>query len=396
MWVCVRALLCVRTCMAPQTRLSAFYWSAFFQSITAVAIIVNVSSEAAKLQLNPDEGSLVWNSHKNVDMGLTLFFMVELLINATAHLGHGFLAKKRDWFDLIVALFGLAALLPDVYLLLPFSNSLRLLRVLRLMEVLFHFRSLRQIIKALSASIVPLTNAMLLVLSVVAFYAILGVHMYGTKKAAHFKTFARSCFTMLQVTTLDSWSSLARDLWKEDGTMDAGVVVFFTSFIFVVAFTLLPVVVAVLLDAFAAESTREKTRDDRVKLLSSRESSQFGLDALMETLMESTSDEELASRLAAMFDRFDKEGQGVLGYPEVFEGLSQLDFVPTICLTLREYETIARDHASPSLDAPLESKGHGEAKLYIMDRDGWERMMREQLSEFCQRQVSVWGLGFRV
>jgi len=123
---------------------------------------------------------------------------------------------------------------------------------------------------------------------------------------------------MLQVTTLDSWSSLARDLWKEDGTMDAGVVVFFTSFIFVVAFTLLPVVVAVLLDAFAAENTREKIRHDRKQMLCSRESSLFGLDALMEELMESASDEELASRLAELFDRFDKEGQGVLGYSEVY------------------------------------------------------------------------------
>ena len=62
--------------------------------------------------------------------------------------------------------------------------------------------------------------------------------------------------------------------------------------------------------------------------------------------------------------------------------------MPTIYLTLREYQSIAREHASPSLDA-LQPEGQGEAKLYIVDRDGWERMMREQLSEFCQRQVGV-------
>jgi len=72
---------------------------------------------------------------------------------------------------------------------------------------------------------------------------------------------------MFQITTLDGWERIARCLFysnevedasnfSEDATLDFGVVIFFTSFIVLVVFVMLPVVVAVLLENFSMASHR--------------------------------------------------------------------------------------------------------------------------------------------
>ena len=76
---------------------------------------------------------------------------------------------------------------------------------------------------------------------------------------------------MFQIATLDGWERIARSLFysnensevedasnfSEDATLDFGVVIFFTSFIVLVVFVMLPVVVAVLLENFSMASHRE-------------------------------------------------------------------------------------------------------------------------------------------
>ena len=75
---------------------------------------------------------------------------------------------------------------------------------------------------------------------------------------------------MFQIATLDGWERIARSLFyshendevedasnfSEDATLDIGVVIFFTSFICLVVFVMLPVVVAVLLENFSMASHR--------------------------------------------------------------------------------------------------------------------------------------------
>ena len=75
---------------------------------------------------------------------------------------------------------------------------------------------------------------------------------------------------MFQIATLDGWERIARSLFyshengnqdesdefSEDADLDFGVVLFFTSFICLVVFVMLPVVVAVLLENFSLASHR--------------------------------------------------------------------------------------------------------------------------------------------
>ncbi len=69
---------------------------------------------------------------------------------------------------------------------------------------------------------------------------------------------------MFQICTGDAWASeIARPMVETpDGSLDAGNAIFFVSFIVVVGWTLLQVVVAVLLDNFTEASNAEKQRGE--------------------------------------------------------------------------------------------------------------------------------------
>jgi len=54
-------------------------------------------------------------------------------------------------------------------------------------------------------------------------------------------------FLYTQVSTFDDWGDIARQHFDEEGSMRALPTIFFMTFLLIVSFTLLPVVVAVLL-----------------------------------------------------------------------------------------------------------------------------------------------------
>jgi hypothetical protein len=58
--------------------------------------------------------------------------------------------------------------------------------------------------------------------------------------------------------TFDDWGEIARSHFSEEGNMQFLPSMFFASFLLIVSFTLLPVVVAVLLDNFTTATRQEK------------------------------------------------------------------------------------------------------------------------------------------
>jgi hypothetical protein len=94
-----------------------------------------------------------------INSTFTLIFAFELLVNLYAHWLRDFLSNSWSCFDAIVVTLSLITLGP---LDLPIS-VLRALRVLRLFG---RFRSLKRILAALSASIIPVLNAFLIMLIV--------------------------------------------------------------------------------------------------------------------------------------------------------------------------------------------------------------------------------------
>ena len=61
---------------------------------------------------------------------------------------------------------------------------------------------------------------------------------------------------MFQVSTFDDWGDIAREHFDENGSMRPLPTFFFMTFLLIVSFTLLPVVVAVLLGSCVCDGGR--------------------------------------------------------------------------------------------------------------------------------------------
>ena len=119
---------------------------------------------------------------------------------------------------------------------------------------------------------------MLLITSI---YEILAMIFFSERSPEYFGSFSKALFTLFQVGTGDGWASdIARPIFvgsdglladetdsaiREQQSLDAPTALFFVSFIVFVAWTLLQVVVAVLLDNFTAAADHEKQRKAQAK-----------------------------------------------------------------------------------------------------------------------------------
>ena len=247
---------------------------------------------------------------ENIDVYFTLFFTLELLINMTAHLFWDFFRNPWSCFDFLIVTISLVSLGP---LDMAFIKGMRILRVFRIIRVFGRVASLRSLISALMYSLAPVLSAMFICLCIIFIYAILGVQLFGERPISHFRTFSRAVFTLFQISTADSWSSLALSLfYEDDATMDTTVVMYFTSFIVIVVFILLPVVVAVLLENFTLASQRNREMDEKDALRKSQNKSMYTLDPLLESLMSYSSDNDLTSKLLTLFELMDTDDDKVL------------------------------------------------------------------------------------
>ena len=147
-------------------------------------------------------------------------------------------ACRRNVFDFVIVVVCLATIQPDG--LGGTYNNLRLVRAFKVLRILKRLVELRMLVNALTASLWPLANAFVIVVIFVNIYAVLGVSFYQDTDPENFRTFSKAIFTILQVTTLDNWSQIAKsDPYVEaDGNLSNASTTFFLSLVFVISFTL--------------------------------------------------------------------------------------------------------------------------------------------------------------
>ena len=136
---------------------------------------------------------------------------------------------------------------------LPNAKLLRLLRLGRAVKLFTALKDLNRLITAVSTSVKPVCNALLMLFIIAAIYAILGTSFFGDKNPEYFYNFSTSLFTMFQVLT-EGGADLARSLFSSSDTdetgvrrTDSNVAFFFVSYMLINSIMMLNVVVAVLL-----------------------------------------------------------------------------------------------------------------------------------------------------
>jgi voltage-gated sodium channel len=125
---------------------------------------MNVAEAQLIGQRSTDDGSMspTWRAMDAVDTFFTVLFTAELLINLSAHWLRPFFSDGWSLFDLFVIVLSLVALGP---IDLP-ANALRSLRAFRVVRLFGRLGPLRDIVESLTAAVVPILNAFLVLLIV--------------------------------------------------------------------------------------------------------------------------------------------------------------------------------------------------------------------------------------
>ena len=264
---------------------------------------------------------------------------------------------------------------------LPAVNVLRLFRVFKILRLFRRLTSLRILVSALSSSIIPVLNAMVILLLVTTMYSVVATDLFRNK-SVYFETFAASTFTLFQIATGDAWSStVARELLREfDGNEQPLVATFFVSYYIVVGLVLMNIVVAVLLDEFISTVAREKA-EDRAKAEEAdgdapkrTEIPTGPLDPLVRGLLAYTNQDDLMRRIQNLYQRLDLDENGAISLEELNVGLRKIHGASNFRLSADDFNLVT-DNARL-----LNQEGE-------LTPAAFEVMMMNQIKGFSQRKV---------
>eukprot|EP00960_Hanusia_phi_P060509 764528-Hanusia_phi.AAC.2 len=364
-----------------QYHLKLFYDSDFLQYFVAGFIFLNFLTNVLQSEITPTtDNTSTAALFDNLDLCFTIIFTVELSVNIAANWFRPFFQSGWNFFDLTVVGISLISLfLSEV----PGLSHLRLMRAFRVVRLFGRLASLRQIINALTASILPVFNAYIIMLLVTSIYAIIGVTLFSDGSPDEFGTFSLALFTMFQVATGDGWASeIARPLIFQDHPtsvlpkVNIASTFFFVSFVVIVGWSLLQVVVAVMLDNFTAAADKEKKKIFQEEEYKHGEPfALHALDPVLESLSAHSSTEQLTSRISSLFVALDDNGNGSLSFLELRKGFQKFPLLPKITLSRDDFDEITCNGMMCNEDGEV-------------TENGFQDIMRMQLALFLQRQLA--------
>lgn len=195
---------------------------------------------------------LILNVIDEICLGI---FALELFLRIFAF-GFGFFIDKnqKGWnlFDFIIialSIFGISEM--------SVLRSLRIFRVLRLVSVL---PQMRLITEAMLHTLPSLVSILALILVFFYMYGVLCVNLFGGAFPQFFGTLGISFYTLFQIMTLDSWSSnIALPIIK----VYPYAWIVFISFILIISYVVLNLIVGVVVEAIAEIKERTKKQNPR-------------------------------------------------------------------------------------------------------------------------------------
>ena len=219
-------------------------------------------------------------------------------------------------------------------------RALRVIRVLRVARRLLKYGFLRTILTSLYKSFSPVLHVFILTFIMMSLYALLAVSLF--EEVGPFSTFSKALFSVSQLATMEGWVDIHDELLENStygGELGHWIVRgYVISYIVIVAYVMLNIVIAALLDSFIA------SRQDEDKLFRLRQMhiDREPLDSLLQELAATCNDQDLNQQLNLLFVAFlkDKEHAGALTFESMSEGLSRLNLNPRIYFGLDDYMII--------------------------------------------------------
>ena len=329
----------------------------------------------AETQLLPGPGSKLGKVFLDMELAITIVFTLELALNIFAHSENKyreFVSQYGNWFDVfIVAISLFNAIFAAADESIPGAKIFRLLRLGRVLRAFAVFEGQRKLVSAISASIIPVCNAFLMLFIIIAVFAVLGTTFFGNRSPDYFGRFSVSLFTMFQI--LAEGIAISRELFQ-DGKTESGVAFFFVIYILIVAIGLLNVVVAVLLEAFQNHVRSLDEKKEEARLLAEQKRKVSGcLDPLTKTLCTFEDEADLTSRIDNMYSRLDEDESGGLAFVEFREGVKLLS--KNVHLTRDDFDVVTEygKHLGPT----------GE-----FNREQFQKMLKGELWRYSRRELA--------
>jgi voltage-gated sodium channel len=177
-------------------------------------------------------------------------FIVELTLKFYAN-GLAFFRSGWNIFDFVVVSLGL---LPQTGAL----RALRALRVIRSLRILSVVPQMRAVVQALFEAL-PGMGAVMVMLGIVYYvFGVMATLMFGEKFDEWFGTLGRSCYSLFQIMTLESWSmGIVRPVMREYPYAWS----FFVPFIIITSFSVLNLFIGILVNTMQS-AVEEQTSED--------------------------------------------------------------------------------------------------------------------------------------
>ncbi|UYF98628.1 MULTISPECIES: ion transporter [unclassified Halomonas] len=184
-----------------------------------------------------------------LDVAVTLFFLVEVLIRMAAEPRlRDFFKKGWNVFDFLIVT---ASLIPmDESEMVLLARLLRIFRVLRLVSMI---PELQMLLSALVKSIPRMGYVALLMFIIFYIYAAIGSFLFHTVDEQLWGNIALAMLTLFQVATFESWATAVLYPTMEQFPYAW---IYFLTFIFLNAFVFLNMMIGIVLDVMQKESAQ--------------------------------------------------------------------------------------------------------------------------------------------
>jgi len=208
-------------------------------------------------------------------------FTVEMLLKLYGLGSDQYFQSKANIFDFVIVVCSYGI---ELFQFHRDISWLRVFRVLRLLRLVQRAKGLKVLVQTLIYALPSLTNVVLLLFLIFFIYGVLGMGLFGgtphnesdhsfINRHCNFDNFFTSIITLFRVATGESWNGIMRQLLPEQceymsGGVECGsylAIPYFLSFIIIVSFIILNVVIAVILEHFEIQNDQESNNTLSVK-----------------------------------------------------------------------------------------------------------------------------------
>ena len=235
--------------------MSVIVYSSPFELLIAFVILVNAISLA--LLTMPNSNSTSRSFYETLDRYAFYVYVGELLLRMVSYGTKPWEFFKKPWniFDFLIV-----AISPI------FASQIVILRLLRLLRLIRIFRFLpevRVLTSSIARSLPPLLSLSVLIFLALFIYGMAGVYVFGDELPNHWGDISTALTTLFILLTLESFPN-----YLEEATLvSPWALPFYLSYIFIIVFTVLNVLIGIVLNAMDEARSDNKKRIDKVKQL---------------------------------------------------------------------------------------------------------------------------------